>query len=221
MPFGRCCSKSSSQRDEVDIKPTLRNLLDRASDPRNTSVAAVNLSWSELTAAAAPQAAPRNLYRSHVGTPNTIQRSGVVRKGPCTTGDEYYRDIISHTARTGGSSGAILSLASETTVANRFATGATSLVTIRTDQDPFNYQPIAKIIHDHGDRLIQEKKIQPATVLGALRNIDLYGENEYFYVGGLGNIPPNHIENVTKSYPGGPFGTDNDGWFQDVQVNRR
>jgi hypothetical protein len=218
--FSRIFGKSSSRRDEDREPPTIRRLLERAADPRDTGVPAIGMSHAEFKAMSSSQDTPSRLYRSHVAAPDVIETFGALRTSD-SRGSDYYCDIIKHTARTSGSGGAVLSLATESATARRFGSPDTSFVTIRTDQEPHNYQTIAKILNDHADPLMRDGKIRQATVVNALTNIQRYQEKEYFYVGGSGNIPPHHIEEVTRSRTGGLFDMENGGLFHDVHINRR
>jgi len=188
-------SSASFRTTETESPLTVRHLLDRAAAGQ-AGLSPLNLRWDDLVGMANVPVTPQTLYRSHWGTAAEVMSDGL-RRSSDASGDDYYCGILTHTARLCGSYRGALSLTPSASTALRFQKRGHSFVTISTKHDARSYQPLGKIIHDHADRLMQEKKVLPATVLGALRNMSRYQENEYFYMGG--NIPPHHISAAWSS----------------------
>ncbi|WP_163832760.1 hypothetical protein [Spartinivicinus ruber] len=109
--------------------------------------------------------------------------------------DAYLVEIIKHTASTGGSKGKNLSLSSDHSVANRFASNRgenARVFKIDTTQSPNQFRTVENILKEDGPRLVREGKIRPATLSQAIIQSLNGNESEIFYLGG--DIPAEIVE---------------------------
>ncbi|MDF3203212.1 YopT-type cysteine protease domain-containing protein [Pseudomonas sp. 1912-s] len=135
---------------------------------------------------------PPQIYRAHTAANDTAATGLRRAAGAIASGDDYLAAIIQHTARTGGSSGEVMSFSAKKAKAESFATMYSTedtkvpVFTVDTTQDPGAFRTVADIILKDGERLIAQKKITKATLLQAIEKLHLQ-EAEVFYI--KGDVP--------------------------------
>ncbi|MET3056245.1 hypothetical protein CUB91_004775 [Serratia marcescens] len=165
---------------------TVENLLQRGANAHDQGVDPTGFgSIHDLRDFVRNNPLPNMLFRAHFGERGDIDAYGLERSDESDKkrGDDYLADIIKHTARTGGSGGAVLSLSSSLETARRFAANRT-VVQIDATAFPGRFKSTAQILLDDADRLMAAQKVTPGTVRKALENLRGEAESEAFYLDG-------------------------------------
>ncbi len=110
--------------------------------------------------------------------------------GELLTGDAYLAKIRHHTASTGGTTGAALSLTTDKSIAKDIARNPAnsnkiySIVEIDSARVPKDaFKTIARIIVEEGDRLVNKRLVDRGTLWLPIMQLDTI-EKELFYLGG-------------------------------------
>ena len=137
----------------------------------------------------ASRAIPDTLYRAHINLPNAQDLAIAPSNSLTVNVDNYMASCLQHSARTGGSTGMVLSLSTELSVARRFAGNrpTSKVFIINTRPEPQNFRTIEHIIKHDGPQLVRQKKITVGTLGSAIRQAAVQEEREVFYM--LGSIP--------------------------------
>ncbi|MBX9838205.1 MAG: hypothetical protein K2X69_07785 [Silvanigrellaceae bacterium] len=144
----------------------------------------------------ASETIPDYLYRGDVRNPQEVKINGLKRtvESVSTPGtDDYLVDLFRHTGSSMGTNGKIISLTASRSIAENFKFARSGfLYRIKTNSQKEQFLRTSKLIIEHGDRLINEKKLLPGLLVTAIRNIAIYNEDEVFYL--KGTIPSELIE---------------------------
>ncbi|ELY1861838.1 hypothetical protein [Serratia marcescens] len=184
-----------SQREASPVA-TVENLLQRGANLNDPGVDPTGFSSiHDLRDFVRNNPLPNTLYRAHFGEKGEIDAYGLERSDEADKkrGDDYLADIIKHTARTGGSGGAVLSLSGSLETALRFATNRI-VVQIDATAFPGRFKSTAQILLEDADRLMAAKKVSPSTVRKALENLRAETESEAFYLDG--DIPRSAVKKI-------------------------
>ena len=163
-----------------------------------TGIPANRIRESLLRAARRP--VPDVVYRGHA----KAHSRNLLHRGPDAgalgTADDYLVACVTHTARTGGSNGTVLSLTADRSVATGFARRRVdgAVFAIDTTRARGSFKPIAAILLDEGPRLVQSGRITPGTLRAAIRQVFCQVESELFYLGG--DIPDEFIHTMTPVF---------------------
>lgn len=184
----------ASSSASASSKVTVESIIAKGADPADRSTEPTGFqSLQQLRNYVRNNPVPRLVYRAHDADAQEITQYGLERNfmSDKKTGDDYLADIIRHTAATGGSAGNVLSLAGESSTANRFLHSNRSLVQIDTHQLPGRFKSTAQILLEDGNRLMDSGKVNAALVRKALENLLNEMEREIFCLDG--DIPPQAV----------------------------
>jgi|GEM_PF-4168527 len=136
---------------------------------------------------------PPVIYRAHTAAGDSAATGLRRAAGTTTSGDDYLAAIIKHTARQGGSGGEVMSFSASRSKVNSFAKQyskdsgtAVPVFTVNTSADKPAFRTAADIILNDGKRLVEQRKITPATLLQAIDQL-ANKELEVFYI--KGDVP--------------------------------